>query len=144
MCPVCYFKGDHPRWRRFRLSDPRKNEERKKKRALLVSFPRATLVVNMPHGILLSSPLPTPSEQIHMTPSLLISLLVSSFLSGPVLSVAVSCSAGHEAIKNTIASTSGLNFLVSPCCAMLRLKVPMQLHVIAMRVQSNKCLDGNV
>ena len=128
--------------RRFRLSDPRRSG--RKKRALLVSFPRATLVVNVPHGILLSSPLPTP-EQIHMTPSLLISLLVSSFLSGPVLSVAVSCSAGHEAIKNTIASTLGLNFLVSPCCAMLRLKVPMQLHVyIAMRVQSNKCLDGNV
>ena len=68
------------------ISDPRKNEERKKKRALLVSLPRASLVMNMPHGILLSSPLPTPSEQIHMTPSLLISLPVSSFLCGPILS----------------------------------------------------------
>ena len=73
--------------RRFRLIDPRTNEGRMKKTGPSVSFPRALLLVNMPHGILLSSPLPTPSEQIHMTPSLLISLPVSSFLSGLVLSV---------------------------------------------------------
>ena len=44
---------------------------------------------------------------------LIIDILTSIFLSK--LTSSVICSAGHEAIKNTIASTLGLNFLVSLC-----------------------------
>ena len=68
----------------------------RKKQALLVSFPRALLVVNMPHGTLLSSPLPTPSDDTFIVGTV-------SLPSGPV------CSAGHEAIKNTV------ELLVSAC-----------------------------
>ena len=56
---------------------------------------------------------PTNSFRTDLHDTFIVDILTSIFLSKWTSSV--SCSAGHEAIKNTIASTLGLNFLISPC-----------------------------
>ena len=112
-----------------------KNEERKKKRALLnlVLFPRASLVVNMPHGILLSSPLYiyylcTNSFRTDSHDTCIVDILTSIFLSKWTSSVSVQLGMRPSKIPLpppwVLTSSSPLMVL---CCAMLRLKVPMQL-----------------
>ena len=127
--------------RRFRLSDPRKIEERKEKTgpSCIISTCNASGEYATWDFTVIA--LPTPSEQIHMTPSWLISLPVSSFLSGPVLSVV------QLGMRLSKIPLPPLWVLTSSSPLVLCSVTSQSTHAatcIAKRVQSNKCLDGNL